>query len=105
MRIILSLGVGHAAAPNAASHPDQTALSSSAFLDLLRTRLGLTGPDAGHPQRTAQYRALMAAARHPWYRDSFALDPWNTARAVLNLRDDAIAAGWTHDSSAAPADS
>jgi hypothetical protein len=105
MRIILSHGVGHAAAPNAASGPEQTALSSSAFLDLLRTRLGLTGPDAGHPQRTAQYRALMAAAGHPWYRDSFALDPWNTARAVLTLRDDAIAAGWTHDPHTAPAES
>ena len=101
MRIILSHGAGHVAALNAATHPDQTALSSSAFLDLLRTRLGLTGPDAGSPQRTAQYRALMAAAGHPWYRDSFALDPWNTARTVLNLRDDAIAAGWSHDSSAA----
>lgn len=103
MRIILSHGVGHAAAPNAASHPDQTVLSSAAFLDLLRTRLGLTSPDVGSPQRTAQYRALMAAAAHPWYRDSFALDPWNTARAVLTLRDDAIAAGWTHDPHAAPA--
>ena len=103
MRISLSHGVGHAAAPNAASHPDQTVLSSAAFLDLLRTRLGLTSPDVGSPQRTAQYRALMAAAAHPWYRDSFALDPWNTARTVLTLRDDAIAAGWTHDPHAAPA--
>uniref|UniRef100_UPI0015D5E2BE hypothetical protein n=1 Tax=Auritidibacter ignavus TaxID=678932 RepID=UPI0015D5E2BE len=39
----------------------------------------------------AQYRALMDRARHPWYRDSFALDPWNTARELLILRDDAIA--------------
>ncbi|WP_019159043.1 PD-(D/E)XK nuclease family protein [Brevibacterium senegalense] len=105
MRISLSHGVGHAAAPNAASHPDQTVLSSAAFLALLRTRLGLTGPDAASPQRTAQFRALMATVGHPWYRNSFALDPWNTARTVLNLRDDAIAAGWTHDSSAASADS
>ncbi|SMY11141.1 hypothetical protein [Brevibacterium jeotgali] len=35
----------------------------------------------------------MERADHPWYRESFAKDPWNTARQVLALRDAAISAG------------
>lgn len=64
------------------------------LLGILQTRLGTTRPSVGRPIRIAQYRSLMAQANHPWYRSSFANDPWNTAHHLLNLRDDAIEAGW-----------
>lgn len=64
------------------------------LLRILQTRLGATRPTVNAAIRIAQYRALMAAVDHEWYRESFALDPWNTATHLLRLRDDAIEAGW-----------
>ncbi|AZL06226.1 PD-(D/E)XK nuclease family protein [Brevibacterium aurantiacum] len=64
------------------------------LLGILQTRLGTTRPSVKRPIRIAQYRSLMAEADHPWYRCSFATDPWNTAHHLLRLRDDAIEAGW-----------
>lgn len=64
------------------------------LLGVLQTRLGTTRPSVDRPIRIAQYRSLLAQADHPWYRRSFANDPWNTAHHLLELRDDAIEAGW-----------
>ena len=64
------------------------------LLGILQTRLGTTRPTVERPVRIAQYRSLLAEADHPWYRRSFANDPWNTAHHLLQLRDDAIEAGW-----------
>lgn len=64
------------------------------LLGILQTRLGTTRPTIDRPIRIAQYRSLLAKADHPWYRRSFANDPWNTAHHLLELRDDAIEAGW-----------
>src|SRR5690625_7014780 len=58
------------------------------LLGVLQTRLGTTRPTVSRPIRIAQYRTLMAEADHPWYRRSFATDPWNTAHHLLRLRDD-----------------
>lgn len=64
------------------------------LLGILQTRLGTTRPTVDRPIRIAQYRSLLARADHPWYRSSFVNDPWNTAGHLLQLRDDAIEAGW-----------
>lgn len=64
------------------------------LLGILQTRLGTTRPTDDRPIRIAQYRSLLAQADNPWYRRSFANDPWNTAHHLLELRDDAIEAGW-----------
>lgn len=64
------------------------------LLGILQTRLGTTRPTVDRSIRIAQYRSLLARADHPWYRRSFANDPWNTAGHLLQLRDDAIEAGW-----------
>lgn len=64
------------------------------LLGILQTRLGTTRPSVDRPIRIAQYRSLLAQADHPWYRRSFAKDPWNTAHHLLELRDDAIEVGW-----------
>ncbi|AOP54150.1 PD-(D/E)XK nuclease family protein [Brevibacterium aurantiacum] len=64
------------------------------LLGILQTRLGTTRPTVDRPVRIAQYRSLLVQVDHPWYRRSFANDPWNTAHHLLQLRDDAIEAGW-----------
>jgi ATP-dependent helicase/nuclease subunit B len=70
------------------------------MLGILQTRLGTTRPTVDHAVRIAQYRSLLARVDHPWYRRSFASDPWNTSRHLLELRDEAIEAGWNPNSKA-----
>ncbi|MCD1287793.1 hypothetical protein CV023_18475 [Brevibacterium sp. CCUG 69071] len=64
------------------------------MLGILQTRLGTPRPTVDRSIRIAQYRALLERADHPWYRQSFLSDPWQTAQHLLALRDDAIEAGW-----------
>lgn len=61
---------------------------------VLATRLGLTHPPVQHSTRIAQYRAIIAHVGDAWSAASFELDPWNTAAHLLELRDEAVAAGW-----------
>lgn len=69
---------------------------------LLATRLGLTIPAASQVQRIAVYRQVLErhvadvdnASHRPWFADSFAKDPWATARQVLTWRDELVGAGW-----------
>ena len=81
---------------------------------LLATRLGLTTPDVPHVQRIAAYRRVLQAhlealendTQRPWFAQSFAKDPWATARQVLAWRDELVGAGWRpdehHDASMPP---
>lgn len=64
------------------------------LLGILQTRLGTTRLTVDRPIHIAQFRSLLARADHHWYRRSFDNDPWNTAHHLLQLRDDAIEAGW-----------
>lgn len=72
----------------------EAAMGPRALLALLQTRLGLSRPPVLPVVRTAQYLALLQASPHPWFADSLAVDPWNTATTLLRLRDDAVVAGW-----------
>jgi ATP-dependent helicase/nuclease subunit B len=72
----------------------EATLGPRGLLALLQTRLGLAHPPVAPVVRTAQYLTLLERVHHPWCADSLALDPWNTAAALLRLRDDAVAAGW-----------
>lgn len=69
-------------------------LGPRGLVDVLATRVGLKHPPVQHSVRVAQYRAIMQRHPHAWFQDSFARDPWNTAAAVLALRDEAVMAGW-----------
>src|SRR5699024_11727294 len=71
------------------------------FTSVCATRLGLTTPAVSHVQRIAAYRRVLE--RHmatindgddcPWFAQSFAKDPWATARQVLAWRDELVGAG------------
>lgn len=69
-------------------------LGPRGLIELLQVRLGLAHPPVAPSLRVAQYRSAMQVADHHWFRESFAVDPWNTAAHVLALRDAAIEAGW-----------
>lgn len=72
------------------------------FTSLCATRLGLTTPAVSHVQRIAAYRGVLErhvataddGENRPWFAQSFAKDPWATARQVLAWRDELVGAGW-----------
>lgn len=101
MKLYFAWGAG-GAPPERDDDQNRAALGPPQALALLKTRLGLTRPLSNLPSRVAQFRALMEQADHPWYRESFTKDPWNTARQVLVLRDAAISAGWSAGEDATP---
>ena len=66
----------------------------SGMLSILRTRLGLTGPDPTRAVRIAGFRRALIDAAHPWYMDAFEADPWAVSEQMLAWRDELVAAGW-----------
>lgn len=64
------------------------------LVGVLLTRLGLLHPDTPYAVRVAHMQRLMGEVHHPWYERSRERDSWNTARAMLRLRDEALEAGW-----------
>lgn len=78
---------------------DAAVLGPVGLIDVLEIQLGLTGPRAAHAVRVAAYAAKLRAALvvEPglFFASSFALDPWDTAIALLAWRDELVAVGWT----------
>lgn len=68
-------------------------LGPRGLVQLLQTRLALTRPSVDPAVRIAQYGRAIAAADHPWSRESFAVDPWATASTMLGWRDAAVTVG------------
>ncbi|MCG7444300.1 PD-(D/E)XK nuclease family protein [Dermabacter vaginalis] len=64
------------------------------LVGVLLTRLGLLHPETPYAVRVAHMRRLLSEVQNPWYERSCARDSWNTARAMLRLRDEALEAGW-----------
>ena len=78
---------------------DAAVLGPIGLVDVLEIQLGLTGPRAAHAVRVAAYvsklRTALAVEPALFFAASFALDPWDTATALLAWRDELVAAGWT----------
>jgi ATP-dependent helicase/nuclease subunit B len=76
------------------------------LMSILETQLGLSGA-AVHPvKRIDEYMKRIAQIDHnsAWVHQSFSVDPWSTARQLLNWRDELIENGWkgTTEGSASP---
>lgn len=61
---------------------------------ILRTRLGLTAPEAERPLRIGAYRDALAGSGRAWCGGSFDLDPWAVAKKMMAWRDELVTAGW-----------
>ncbi len=72
-------------------------LGPAGMLGLLETRLGLSGPQVHPAARINQYMQRLEQADKPgcWFHDSFAADPWSTAKQLLSWRDTLVEAGWS----------
>lgn len=66
------------------------------FIDLLETRLGLSGPATTPAFRIAQYLARLKVVDDgaQFFSSSLSVDAWATARLVLSWRDALKQAGW-----------
>ena len=74
-------------------------LGPTGFLQFLETRLGLTGhPNNNDHLRTEQYRQALnlciGTQAADCFRLSFTADPFATATALLELRDELLLTGW-----------
>ncbi|HEY9720232.1 MAG TPA: PD-(D/E)XK nuclease family protein [Trichormus sp.] len=83
------------------SYPEQPAVGSVALGPVglvmqLALRLGLTTVFPHMALRIATYSATLRALDDgsKFYSKSFDTDPWGTARALIDLRDELVAAGW-----------
>lgn len=77
---------------------DAAVIGPVGLVDVLEIQLGLTGLRAAHAVRVAAYasklRAALAVQPELFFAVSFAIDPWETATALLAWRDELVAAGW-----------
>lgn len=64
------------------------------MLKILEDRLGLSGIATSQPERISAYQQKINAADCRWCRESFAIDPWATARQMLQWRDELVDADW-----------
>ena len=69
------------------------------LLSILETRLGLSGLSVHPVNRIDEYMNRMKHidCDSGWFHNSFAVDPWSTARQMLLWRDELIEAGWQGD--------
>ena len=67
----------------------------SRLLDHVETMLGLGRPGVANVKRIAVYRRkIEAAGSARFWSESFAFDPWSSARELLRWRDELVEAGW-----------
>lgn len=66
------------------------------MLAILETRLGLSGPTIHPVHRINEYMKRLEQINHEsaWFHQSFKVDPWSTARQLLQWRDELVEAGW-----------
>lgn len=81
-------------------------VGQSGLVDILEVQLGLTGPRGAEAVRIAAYaaklRASLAIDAAPFFAASFARDPWATAKALLDWRDQLMTLGWQGQAIGAP---
>jgi hypothetical protein len=74
---------------------DKEVVGPLRLLDHIETMLGLGRPEVAAVQRIAVYRQkIEAAGPGRFWSISFAVDPWSTARELLQWRDELVEAGW-----------
>lgn len=66
------------------------------LMKILETQLGLSGPTVHPVKRIDEYMKRIARIDYEsaWFNKSFSVDPWSTARQLLEWRDELIENGW-----------
>lgn len=96
MRIVFGMQLDGAIWSNKKASIGEIRTGPMGLLSILETRLG-TGMQSVHPvHRIDEYmkRLQMIDRESMWFHESFAIDPWSTARKLLELRDELAEAGW-----------
>ncbi len=97
MRVTFGLRLDEQQGPSSQDFFCAPRVGRQAFLGLLETYLGLSGPDRPHAERVATYMGFLAAAQATasrFYSRSFAADSVGTAARLLEWRDEWSLGGW-----------
>lgn len=96
MRIVFGMQLDGAIWSNEKASMGEVRTGPMGLLSILETRLGI-GMKSVHPaNRIDEYmkRLQLIDRESIWFHESFAIDPWSTARQLLEWRDELVEAGW-----------
>ncbi len=98
MKISFGLSLDGYEDPEQKSCIGEIFIGPAGFLDLLETRLGLSGQWPPQPLRVIQYQKCLSEAESDentlFYSSSFAVDAFTVAETLLDWRDEWIQEGW-----------
>lgn len=82
--------------PSTAATVGEAVLGPAGFLGMLEQHWGLQRPESSQAVRIGQYVGCLARedTKEMFYSRSFKADSWETARTLLEWRDQLVLAGW-----------
>lgn len=96
MRIVFGMQLDGTIWSNEKASIGEVRTGPMGLLSILETRLGI-GMQSVHPvHRIDEYmkRLQLIDRESGWFHESFTIDPWSTARQLLEWRDELVEAGW-----------
>lgn len=96
MKILFGMYLDGAAWSNLTASVGEVRTGPLGLLKILETRLGISQPLVHPVHRINEYLNRLKAidSESAWFHQSFSVDPWSTARQLLEWRDELIEAGW-----------
>jgi len=96
MKILFGMHLDGAAWSRQSASIGEVRTGPMGLLAILETRLGLSGLPIHPVKRIDEYMKRIAQIDHEsaWFHKSFSVDPWSTARQLLEWRDELIEGGW-----------
>lgn len=96
MKILFGMHLDGAVWSRQAASMGEVRTGPLGLLSILETRLGLSGLPVHPVKRIDEYMKRITQIDHEsaWFHKSFSVDPWSTARQLLEWRDELIEGGW-----------
>lgn len=96
MKILFGMHLDGAVWSNQSASVGEVRTGPLGLLSILETRLGVSRLSPHPVRRIDEYMKRMKELdkESVWFHKSFSVDPWSTARQLLDWRDELVEAGW-----------